>query len=77
MKIRSQGASKTEAVGRADTKSAADTRVRGQKLLSLAARHSLVPPSLLGVPKASLDALSGALLEGAVLAAQRRGASDE
>lgn len=72
MKIRSESAAKTQAAGRADQKPAADARARGQKLLSLAAEHALVPPALLGVPKASLDALSGALLEGAVLAAQRR-----
>ena len=76
MKIRSQGASQTQAAGRAGAP-AADARVRGQKLLALAAEHPLVPPSLLGVSKASLDALSGALLEGAVLAAQRRDAGDE
>lgn len=76
MKIRSQGAGQTQAAGRADAK-AADAKVRGQKLLRVAAERPLVSQSLLGVPQASLDALAGGLLEGAVLAAQRRAGGDE
>lgn len=76
MKIRSQGAGQAEVAGRVDAGSA-DARARGQQLLKLAGERSLVPTSLIGVPKASLDALAEGLLAGAVLAVERRGAANE
>jgi hypothetical protein len=71
MKIRSQGAGQAEAVGRVESASA-DAKVRGQQLLKLASEHPLVPTTLLGVPKASVDALAGGLLEGALRALENR-----
>ncbi len=79
MKVRSPstGSSNTvQTAAGAEPNAVSDARVRGQKLLELASERPLVPASLLGVSQASLDALSRALLEGAVLVAERRSKAD-
>lgn len=75
MTIRSQSGGQSQVVSRAQSaeSQAEDLQVRGRKLLALAAERPLVSPALLGLPKASLDALGGGLLEGALLLAQRAG----
>lgn len=76
MKVRSPGTGKAQAAGGADVSVAGDAKARGHKLLAQVAERPLAA-STLGVSQASVDAFARSLLEGAVLAVERRAPSSD
>lgn len=71
MKVRSPATGTAQAAGGAGASAAGEAKARGQKLLEKAATGPL-GASTLGVSQGSVDALSRSLLEGALLALERR-----